>query len=216
MTRSLILTEPKEVSQVEKQLAEEAKEIEMRANTLVIDSDAMEATATDFLSIIATNKKSLEEQRKFFVDPLNKQVKAINERFKLYSEPLDRADKIIRGKVLEWRRKKELKRQEEEQKARELAEEEAAKLAIAGVKMTVPVPAPMVPEPPKMVRTSLGSASTKKVWTFRIVDESLIPREYLMVDTKKIAAVVKAGIRQIPGVEIFQEEQLAVRARTFA
>ena len=40
-------------------------------------------------------------------------------------------------------------------------------------------------------------------WGFRITDESLIPREYLLVDEKKIRAVVKAmkKLTNIPGIE---------------
>ena len=57
-----------------------------------------------------------------------------------------------------------------------------------------------------------GSASVRKEWKATVVDRSLLPDEYLIVDEKKIRAVVKAGVREIPGVLIEQVEGLSVRA----
>lgn len=202
-----------EITKFEEQAAKEGATYLQRANELVIDNDTQESVATNILSMIAVSKKTLEEQRKFLVKPLNDHVKAINNRFKLYSEPLNQADAIIRKKVLDYKKLKEQRRLEEERKVREAAEEEQARLAMSGIK--TPLPEPVVPKAPATTRAELGSTNIKKVWTFEIVDESQIPREYLTVNTKKIAAVVKAGIRNIPGVRIYQQDQLSVRARAF-
>jgi hypothetical protein len=40
---------------------------------------------------------------------------------------------------------------------------------------------------------------------------SAVPVEFLMVNEKAIRAAVKAGVRNIPGVNIFQKEELSVR-----
>lgn len=64
------------------------------------------------------------------------------------------------------------------------------------------------------VATAPSSTKVKgitKRWTFEITDESLVPREYLMVDEKKIREVVTAGSRSIPGIRIFQQESLTIR-----
>lgn len=50
-------------------------------------------------------------------------------------------------------------------------------------------------------------------WDFEITDESQVPREYLMVDESKIRRVVRAGIRNIPGVRVYERQTLAVRGR---
>ncbi len=55
-----------------------------------------------------------------------------------------------------------------------------------------------------------GSLTAKKRWTFKVVDPVQVPRAYLEVNEKAIRAAVKAGVRQIPGVEVFQVEDLAV------
>lgn len=90
----------------------------------------------------------------------------------------------------------------------------AAHLIAAPVAAPVVIPAPIfqprspAPPPPKV-----EGVSFRDEWDFRIVDESRIPREYLIVDEKKIRAVVKAmrqGAR-IPGVEVFARRVSAVR-----
>lgn len=57
-------------------------------------------------------------------------------------------------------------------------------------------------------RTSDAKATFVKVWRHRVVDAALVPREYLCVDESKISHVVKAGMRTIPGVEVYEEEQV--------
>ena len=198
-------------------LAQEATGLEAQAIQFEVASDNDMVTATNLLGAIATAKKTLEEQRKFLVAPLNNHVKSINNRFKEYSLPLERADKILRGKVMAYRQEQERKRREEEERLRKLAEKEQAKLAKKAAKKGLPEPPPIIiphiEAPVRTVQADFGTASVKKVWTYEIVNENEIPREYLVVNEKKIAAVVKAGIREIPGVRIFETEQLAVRAR---
>lgn len=82
---------------------------------------------------------------------------------------------------------------------RTIAEETEA--ANAPVQVAV---APVIPEIPKTVRTESGSAHQRMTWEFEIEDKSMVPPEYLMVDEKAIRQAVKAGIRQIPGVRIFE------------
>lgn len=50
-------------------------------------------------------------------------------------------------------------------------------------------------------------------WTWEVIDESLVPREYLMLDRKKISAVVKAmkADTRIAGIHVRPETGLRVR-----
>jgi len=45
-------------------------------------------------------------------------------------------------------------------------------------------------------------------WGYKIIDEMLLPREYLMPDAQKIAGVVRAmgASTRIPGVEVFRDD----------
>lgn len=56
--------------------------------------------------------------------------------------------------------------------------------------------------------------SIRESWSFEIVDAALIPREFLMVDEKKIGGVVRAmkGSTNIPGIKVLRGETMASRA----
>jgi len=69
-----------------------------------------------------------------------------------------------------------------------------------------------VPKQQTMVRTEAGSATQRKVWKHEITDEAQVPREYLMIDEAKVRQAVKQGIREIPGVRIFEHTEIAFRA----
>lgn len=92
-----------------------------------------------------------------------------------------------------------------EDEAREA--EEAAKNA----------PLPDVPRaevaPAGPIRSAAGSASSRKRWVATVVDPSRVPRKYLKVDEVAINKDVRAGVREIPGVDIEHKDELAVRAR---
>jgi hypothetical protein len=71
---------------------------------------------------------------------------------------------------------------------------------------------PVVAEQDKVVRTAAGSASFAHDWTFEIQDVNLIPRNYLVPDEKAIRQAVKGGMREIPGIRIFEQTMAKVRA----
>lgn len=63
------------------------------------------------------------------------------------------------------------------------------------------------------VKSDAGTTYTQKRWTYKEVDLSKVPREYLKLDSKAVNAAIKAGTHKIPGLEIFEEETLAVRTK---
>jgi len=202
----------------EQQMAHEAEILEHKAKNMIVASDEDMKAATDLMAVIKISEKNLEEQRKFLVKPLNDHVKNINDRFKLYSVPLQRATTILKNKVLAYRQELERKRREEEARLQAEARAEQERLAALAEANELPPPPPIImrapaTEVPKAARSIIGSAAFSKEWKFEIVNESLIPREYMSPDEKKIRAVIKAGIREIPGIRIYQEDSMSVRVR---
>lgn len=51
----------------------------------------------------------------------------------------------------------------------------------------------------------------RKVWTFEVTDEDQLPRKFLMADEQHIRKAVAEGIRDIPGVRIWEDERMASR-----
>ena len=66
---------------------------------------------------------------------------------------------------------------------------------------------------PTHIRGDYGStAYVRKVWTFEVVDLDAVPRDYMSLDVEVVReAITKDGVRDIPGLRIYQSETLHVR-----
>lgn len=200
-------------------MRQEIIELLTNAEALTVTSLETVGTATSQLSLLAKLKKAVEDRRKEYVDPLNTHVKAINTTFKQLMEPVEKADNIIRGKVTAWRTEQNRLIQEAADIAKQKADTAAreAKLA-ADQGKPAPVQEPeqhvvITPKPPAYVHTSTGTLGTMIVHKWELVDKSLVPEEYKMIDTATISRLVKAGIKSIPGIKIWDEDTLRVDAR---
>lgn len=120
--------------------------------------------------------------------------KAELERKRLEEELLRKAEEARRLEE----EKKRIEGEEAARKAREELERKA--LEEAAAKEAQIIPPPPVPEKPKTDGLTL-----RENWVFEIVDESLIPREYLVPDLIKIRKVVQTlkDRTNIPGVRAY-------------
>lgn len=59
----------------------------------------------------------------------------------------------------------------------------------------------------------VANVQPRSAWEFRVVDLAAVPREYLMVDEKKVAKVVKAlkADTSIPGIEAYEVVTFALK-----
>lgn len=196
------------------------KDMVEEAKALTVQNTAQEQKALDLGLPLDRLFKRIEEARISFVDGPNKYVKAVNSLAKHYQGIIDDGRRAVKDQLNGFARQKVLEAQRqaiEEQKARDAvrkaAEAEVAKLKKEAEKAGLTAPEielpPMVelalPVAPKTVRSSEGKATTVKTWKFEITDTTQVPREYLMVDEKKVRAAVKDGVRNIPGVNIFED-----------
>lgn len=115
-----------------------------------------------------------------------------------------RLEEELLRKAEEARRLEEEKKRVEGEEAARKAREELERKALeeAAAKEAQIIPPPVVPEKPKTDGLTL-----RENWTFEIVDESQIPREYLVPDLAKIRKVVMAlkNKTNIPGVRVFNQ-----------
>lgn len=72
---------------------------------------------------------------------------------------------------------------------------------------------PPAPPPVTAFVPKVEGISSSTNWTYDVVDESIVPREYMTLDKKKVAAVVKAmkGDTRIPGIVARPDIGLRVR-----
>jgi hypothetical protein len=68
-----------------------------------------------------------------------------------------------------------------------------------------------VPVVAELAKTISGVTS-KKVWKFEVVVEDDVPKAFWRISESAIGDAVRGGVHNIPGVRIYQEDVLAVRA----
>ena len=56
-----------------------------------------------------------------------------------------------------------------------------------------------------------STEGVRKVWTFEVENLANVPREYLMLDEKKVREAIRSGERSVPGLKIFQKQQTVYR-----
>ena len=181
------------------------------ALTITNDRDVKDATAD--LSIISGLKKAIEKKRTDYTRPINSHLKDVNEAFGTLTEPLTEADKTYRQKILAYRAEVDRKRREAEEI--NLLRMEAAKkeMKLKG-ELTEPVsPVEVTPPSPDHYRSDIGTLGKTMIPKWEVEDFAKVPNEYKEIDATKVGKLVRAGLRIIPGIRIWEEESLRVTAR---
>lgn len=199
-------------------------ELETKVTSFVINNDEDFFNAGEMLKIIKNKVKTIEGARKRITKPLNDYIKSWNGEFKTV---LDRANDVkdkIEKEVLRYnkikeqqkredeeiKRQEELKRLEEEREISELKAElldskaEEKKSEYLEKKIT------KLEDKEIQIKPSYDLGDSKltirKSWTYEVVDENLVPRDFCSPDHKKIMDDIKSGTREIPGLNIYQKE----------
>lgn len=182
----------------------------------ILDKPEYEEGAKLFAQV-KSYKKIIDSQRKELIKLPYDYVKRVNAFAKEISKPLDDAETIIKQKLIDYEAKKELERREQEKRAKEerkrLQEQLNKEAQEKGVEAVI-LPEVMFPKEEKnIVHTEAGdTVYTRTVWDFEIVDFAKVPDEYKIIDEKKVRqAINRLGIRDIPGLKIFQKKTVVKR-----
>ncbi|MCX4310175.1 MAG: hypothetical protein OSJ28_07740 [Desulfovibrio sp.] len=185
----------------------------MAANVSIKDSNS-NALAVTIAGQIKKTAKKIEDARKNYVSPFNAHVKDVNALAAEIRSPLERAEKDLKKKLNAFAAQQELERRKAKEAARKRAQEEQERLnreaAAAGVEAPT-VPEIVEPEESTSVRTAEGTAYLQNRWTFELEDLAMVPADFLMLDEKKVRAAIKAGVREIPGLKIFEQKSMVIR-----
>lgn len=184
-------------------------------NIVINSSDSLEQAKE-----LAKNAKKIEnlieDKRKEITKPLLDEKKQIDDYAKSVTADLNTAVKELRDKILRYEQEQERIRQEELRKIeaeRRAKEEELRKQMLEN--QTVDEDAVKELQVLKSQQAAIISETPKnsitKVWTFEYVDIGLIPIDYMMPNEPKIKQAIKSGVREIPGLVIFQKELLTLR-----
>lgn len=157
-----------------------------------------------------THKKAVEKRAKY-LDPLTTAQKAVKGLMSAYDTEMEKARQAEQRRLEEISRKAAEEEAllaaiaaEEEAKRNGATKEEAKQEAEAIISQPVYVPPVVIPRAvPKMQ----GGPVYRTITKFRIDNEALIPRAYLVPDMVKIGGVVRAlkQAANIPGITVYEE-----------
>ncbi|MCB2188623.1 MAG: hypothetical protein KQJ78_19555 [Deltaproteobacteria bacterium] len=214
----LVQVDPLSLEVVKKALTKQVEPLATllaQADTIEVESEGQEHEATALAGAIKKLAKALEDERKRITGPALEFKRGVDGMVNGYADRLARAESEIKRKIMTFRGAQEVERRKKEAAARQAMAEAQAKLdaeaSAAGV-ASVELPAPIVPPAPSVTRTESGSSHGQKTWAFEVIDPQQVPGKYKIVDEKAIRRDVRAGVREIPGVKIFQEEKLVIRS----
>lgn len=192
--------------------------MQSEATELAIESDADEARAAEMAAQARALLKQIEEKQKQIVEEPQRFVKAVQSFTLPFRKDLEAITEQIKRKLAAYGYRKELARREAEKRAQQEAErlqrEMDKRARKAGVEPVNIVP-PVLPDKREPVRTESGTTSYVAVWDYEVEDASKIPARYLLPDPTNRAAVmeaIRAGVREIPGLRIFEKMQVRTRA----
>ena len=219
MKVSMALTIP-DIQEIDSRVLSKLEE----AKGLSISNDSSYKKAGEFLLGIGDLEKAIDAS----FDPI---IEAQHAAWKLalakkaeHYVPLKEAETVVKDKMTDYQILAEKRLKEEEARRRGEAmravEQDRIDRANALIDQGRPeealelLDAPVEAPPIIMPETSapkIAGIVTRNVWRWRIVDEKLLPREYLIPDETRIGKMVRAseGKIEIPGVEVYQEREIA-------
>ena len=158
----------------------------------IIDAPSMKV-AVEFLSEANNYLDKVVEWKEKKTKPLNEALKVIRGETKPVEKALEEAIETVRTKM-------SLYQTEQVRIQKEQADKIAQKVSDGKIKIETGVrKLGELTVPDKEVATDAGLVEFRETQVLKIMDETLIPREYLMLDEKKIMTDLKAG-KDVMGV----------------
>lgn len=158
----------------------------------------------DVLKLCKNKVKEVEEERKNYTKPLDEAKARLMEKEKSITTPIKEYMARIEAKMTAWFLEEDKKRQEEQKR---LEEEAVANAKPEDTDILVPVV-----ESAKTVRSTVATTSAIKYNEYEVLDEMEVPREYLMLDDKKIKEAINKGqVKEIKGLKIIETARLTSR-----
>ena len=183
-----------------------------QAAEITVENEADKLRAEKLLLDLKTQMDAIEEFRVFFTKPLNDQIKKINSLFQPQIKALltmITGVKSVRGAYV---LKLEQAARKEEERLAKIRAAADAKRAAEG-KEAIPEPIKSVERAESTSRTEEGRNTDRIVWKGEVTDGNLVPREYCVPSAALIKNAIDQGVRQIPGVRIFEEVETRTTAR---
>ena len=175
--------------------------ITAESEEIVLDSKQSMDKALVLSADIKRIQKDIEAIRKISVEPSRKYIAKINDAARMIDELLESVNNTLKNKIAIYQRNLEAKAEADNSAAEKM-------LKSFGIAMDL-----VLNGAPKKFQNEDVIASTKTKWVFEIENDELVPLEFTCIDEAKIKKAIAMGIREIPGVKIFETKEMQIRRR---
>lgn len=200
-------------------------------NDAKIENEADKENAVIMLKEISDYKKAIKKQEDELSSDAKKELAEIKAMFSEPKSFLNDAEEIVRGKINHFLNEQKARMEAEALAIKQKAEDEALKQAeelealksgageydaVTRKAMIEAIEAKqnkLIDATAKQAEINQSSANSvvRKVWAFRLTDLSKVPLQYIQLNETAVRNAIKAGERNIAGLEIFQECQVAIK-----
>lgn len=163
-------------------------------------------TANDHLAKMKQVAKLIKERKELITKPLMEALNSARDLFKPIEANLAEAERVMKGKMLAYNDEVDKKAEQDRLRLAQRVEKGTMKAETAVAKMET------IEDAPTSVQGKVGASAVRIIKKYRVVDETKIPREYLVPDMGKITEALKAG-KAVPGAEIYEEKVIASSSR---
>ena len=177
--------------------------LEKKINSITIQDKDNYVDAITLLNRINEMGKVIKLKKELITKPLNESLRNARELFKPLEDQFLNAEKIIKKKMLDYSQEVNKIAQEKEEKIAERMEKGIIKLETAEKKINE------VDRINKTTQGSYGKVTIRQTRKVRIVNLSLIPREYFIPDMILIRNDALSG-KNIAGVEVYLEDNVSL------
>jgi len=214
-----------EVEESKKEILTNA--VMIKIATIKVTSQETMKGALELLAALKSYLKEKDDRRKSIVDPINQSVKLINQDYKKITDKVNEAIETVTSEIMKYRqieakRIAEANAKEMARIAKEAAELEAkTKKELKGTKgdarqeiiertqETIQELADNAKIKTQVKTIENTGITFKKYWTYRLIDVRQVPRQYLELNLASVNQAVRDGVRDIPGINIFEKETTA-------
>ena len=217
---SEISVQPIRVEKLEEKTRESGL-ILAQSSSISITSSPDYQSAGDLLKTIKGKMDILNQQRISITKPLDEAKKKIMNLFRVPLDYYGKAEITIKTAMMDYSRRIEREKKEKEQKIREEQERRAKELERQAKKVkdgarsaellrqadaertTIIVPAIQIPK--------INGVKITTRWIYEITDLSLLPKEFMIPDDKKLSALARSTKKTflIPGVKFLEVSGIA-------
>lgn len=200
-------------------------------NDARIENEADKENAVIMLKEISDYKKAIKKQEDELSSDAKKELAEIKAMFNEPKSFLNNAEEIVRGKINHFLNEQKARMEAEALAIKQKAEDEALKQAeelealksgageydaVTRKAMIEAIEAKqnkLIDATAKQAEINQSSANSvvRKVWAFRLTDLSKVPLQYIQLNETAVRNAIKSGERNIAGLEIFQECQVAIK-----